>query len=95
MSDFITNIARFAFEAHQRGEIDKDKLIDVLQACVNARAEENGYADEFGLPFPDHDDDQSIPDEPTHPAMVCSYDEDDTGAGGEWPWDALAGGGGS
>ena len=33
----------------------------------------------------DEHDDEPIPDEPTHPAMMCSYDEDDTGAEGIVP----------
>lgn len=46
-------LAKIAFEMHEKKYISREELVRVLQGCVNAAALENGYADEHGLPFPD------------------------------------------
>jgi len=46
-------LAEVAFKLHKEGRIDEDKLVSMLETCVNIAALENGYADEHGMPFPD------------------------------------------
>lgn len=53
MSDSIDLIAALAFKQHEEGKITKEQLVRQLQLCINARAIGNGYADEFGMPFPE------------------------------------------
>jgi hypothetical protein len=45
-------LAEAAFRLHEEGRIDHDRLVQMLQQCVNIAALENGYADKYGLPFP-------------------------------------------
>lgn len=53
MSD-LRHVAEVAFRLHEEGRIDKAELVHILEQCLNAVALENGYADEHGLPFPEH-----------------------------------------
>jgi hypothetical protein len=53
MPDAIDMTAQLAFKQYEAEEITKEALIEILQKCVNARAQTNGYADQFGLPFPE------------------------------------------
>ena len=46
-------LAEVAFKLHKEDRIDKDKLVSLLETCVNIAALENGYAEEHGLPFPE------------------------------------------
>ena len=48
--DSIDTAARIAYAAHDRGDIDRDSLVDILGRLIDARAVENGYAERFGLP---------------------------------------------
>lgn len=48
--DSIDTAARIACEAHNRGDIDRTSLIDILEQLIDARACTNGYAERFGLP---------------------------------------------
>ncbi len=54
--DTVCLMAHIAFEQHKAGQITKDELMEVVQRCINLRAQENGYAEKFGLPFPEVDD---------------------------------------
>ena len=45
-------IAELAFKLHEEGRIDKNKLVSMLETCVNIASLENGYAEKHGLPFP-------------------------------------------
>lgn len=47
-------IAKIAFDMHEKKYLSRDELVRILQGCVNSVAIENGYADEHGLPFPDN-----------------------------------------
>lgn len=55
MPDAIDMTAQLAFKQYEAGEITKEVLIEILQKCINARAQTNGYADQFGAPFPEHE----------------------------------------
>lgn len=44
-------IAEAAFRAHEEKRHSKE-----VQACVNGTAMSNGYADQYGLPFPEVED---------------------------------------
>ena len=46
-------LAEIAFKLHKEGRIDKAKLVEMLEGCINLAALENGYAEEHGLPFRD------------------------------------------
>lgn len=45
-------IAALAFDLHEKKYLSREELVRVLQDCVNVTALENGYADQYGLPFP-------------------------------------------
>jgi hypothetical protein len=45
-------IAESAFRLHAQKRISDKELVHILQECVNIAAIGNGYADEYGLPFP-------------------------------------------
>lgn len=45
-------IAKIAFDLHEKDLLSRDDLVCVLQECVNCAALENGYADVHVLPFP-------------------------------------------
>jgi hypothetical protein len=45
-------------KAIEQGKLSREKLIKLLEQCVNTRAVENGYADRYGLPFPRKDCEQ-------------------------------------
>ena len=49
-----SQIAALAFRLHKEGHITREELVHVVGQCINAVALENGYADEHGLPFPEH-----------------------------------------
>jgi hypothetical protein len=51
--DPIMLAATIASEQHDRGEISDEKLIEVLELCINTTAEANGYAELYGVPFPE------------------------------------------
>ncbi len=55
MPDLITLTAEIAFKQFEAGHITKEQLVETLQKCTNAIALTNGYADQYGLPFPEHD----------------------------------------
>ena len=46
-------LAKIAFDMHEKKYISRKELVRILQGCVNVAALENGYADAHGLPFPD------------------------------------------
>ena len=46
-------IAKIAFDMHEKKYLSREELVCILQECVNATALENGYADQYGLPFPE------------------------------------------
>lgn len=52
-------IAETAFRLHEEGCITREELVHVIEQCINAAAFENGYADEHGLPFPEHQEDHA------------------------------------
>lgn len=52
VSDVVLDVVRIAFERYERGEITHDRLVELLQKCVNLRAAQNGYAERYGMPFP-------------------------------------------
>ncbi len=54
MRDFA-KLAEIAFSLHTRGHLSREELVRVLQQCVNGTALDNGYADMYGLPFPDEE----------------------------------------
>ena len=45
-------LAKIAFDMHEKKYISREELVRILQGCVNVAALENGYADAHGLPFP-------------------------------------------
>jgi hypothetical protein len=49
----LQQIAEVAFRLHEEGHITQDALVHILEQCINGAALENGYAEEYGLPFPD------------------------------------------
>lgn len=48
--DTVDVAARIAFDAHDRGDLDRDALVDILEQLIDARACTNGYAERYGLP---------------------------------------------
>lgn len=48
--DAIDVAARIACDAHDRGDLDRDALVDILERLIDARACTNGYAERHGLP---------------------------------------------
>ena len=46
-------LAKIAFDLHEKKVLSRAELVRILQGCVNVAALDNGYADEHGLPFPD------------------------------------------
>lgn len=52
-------IAETAFRLHEKKYLSREELVRILQACVNATALENGYADKYGLPFPERADEEA------------------------------------
>ena len=52
-------IAEIAFRLHEKKLISKEELVRILQECVNITAIGNGYADEYGLPFPEREEEPS------------------------------------
>jgi hypothetical protein len=48
----IKDIVTAANKLHDEGKLTDAQLIEMLEACVNATALENGYAEKHGLPFP-------------------------------------------
>jgi hypothetical protein len=46
-------LAEAAFNLHEEGHITREELVNVLQQCINVTALENGYAEKYGLPFPE------------------------------------------
>lgn len=48
----LVNIAEIAFRHYEEGRISQEALVRVLEQCINVASIENGYADEYGLPFP-------------------------------------------
>lgn len=59
MTDFVYLTAEVAFEAYEQGKLTREQLFNTLEGCINVIAIENGYADQLGLPFPDHQFDNS------------------------------------
>jgi len=47
-----SEIAKIAFDLYEKKQLSREKLVCVLKQCVNAAALDNGYADAYGLPFP-------------------------------------------
>jgi len=45
------DIAKGAFHLYEERRITKKQLVDILKECVNGVAVENGYANQYGLPF--------------------------------------------
>jgi hypothetical protein len=45
-------IVKTAFRLHEEKRLSHEDLVSVLEGCVNATALDNGYADQYGLPFP-------------------------------------------
>lgn len=66
MNDFVFLTAEIAFQAYEQGKLTRQQLFNTLEGCINVIAIENGYADQLGLPFPDHQFDNSdvIVDDP-------------------------------
>ena len=54
MSNPFAKLANVAILAHEKGEMSKEQLVSILQGCINGTAAANGYADEYGMPFPEH-----------------------------------------
>ncbi len=50
----LRQIAENAFRYHEEKRITREELVSILEQCVNVAAIENGYADAYGLPFPEH-----------------------------------------
>lgn len=50
----FARLAHLAILAHERGEITRESLTSILQGCINGTAAANGYADQYGMPFPEH-----------------------------------------
>ncbi len=48
----MTAIIDSAFKLNETGDLSDDGLISILEQLINATAMDNGYADEYGLPFP-------------------------------------------
>ncbi len=57
--DPIMLAATIASDQHDRGELDDEALIDILETCINAASEANGYAELYGVPFPERKERQS------------------------------------
>lgn len=53
MSDLVTLMIEIAHRAYEAGEMSREEFIGVLERAINARAVENGYAERFGMPFPE------------------------------------------
>ena len=53
--NLLHQVAESAFRLHEEGQITREELVHVVAQCLNAVAIANGYADEHGLPFPEHD----------------------------------------
>ncbi len=47
-------VIEVAFRAYARGHLSRVELARVVEQCINIATIENGYADEHGLPFPEH-----------------------------------------
>lgn len=48
--DTISIAAGVTCDAHTRGDLSQDALIDILERLIDARARSNGYAEQYGLP---------------------------------------------
>lgn len=49
--DSITIVAQLACRQHDAGRVSDEELFLILEKLINARALENGYADQYGMPF--------------------------------------------
>lgn len=49
----LTEMLETAIKAQKEGEMTADELIVFMKQCVNVRAMQNGYAEKYGLPFPE------------------------------------------
>lgn len=51
--DPITMILERAWELHKNGQLSEEDLVKTMKRCVNVRAIENGYDEQFGMPLPE------------------------------------------
>lgn len=58
MSD-LKLVVETAFQLHEKKRLSREELVRILQDCVNITALENGYADQYGLPFPARADEEA------------------------------------
>lgn len=54
MKDPIVLAVEIAQKNYQEGHITLNQLVAFTQQAINAVAKCNGYAEKFGLPFPEH-----------------------------------------
>ena len=54
MKDPIVLAVEIAQKNYKEGHITLEQLIDFTQKAINATAMCNGYAEKFGLPFPEN-----------------------------------------
>jgi len=53
MPDLIVFTAEIAFKQYEKGNITHKELVCILERCINATAQMNGYVEQYGLPFPE------------------------------------------
>jgi hypothetical protein len=49
----VRPVVEIAFRLHDQGRITREELVRIVEQCINVVSLENGYAEKFGLPFPD------------------------------------------